>query len=164
MTNVRGLRGRGRLAGEPANPSSRGVREDVLQGLSPSDLQNQFYLGFFVWRGTTYRGNHEALIGNDLFQQVQQAFRRHNQGKYRKHEIAFRGLLSCAHDGCTVTAELKKGKYVYYRCSGYRGKCATPRFREEEMSDSTSRRHWRMTDNASTAKPKRSVSGWNRGL
>jgi len=34
-----------------------------------------------------------------------------------------------------VTAELKKGKYVYYRCSGYRGKCLLPRFREEQISE-----------------------------
>ena len=57
------------------------------------------------------------------------------QGKYGKHDIAFRGMLTCAHDDCTVTAELKKGKYVYYRCSGYRGKCDLPRFREEQISE-----------------------------
>jgi len=28
----------------------------------------------------------------------------------------------------------KKGKYVYYRCTGHRGKCDTPRFREQEIS------------------------------
>ena len=59
----------------------------------------------------------------------------YNKGKYGKHEMAFRGMLTCAHDDCTVTAELKKGKYVYYRCSGYRGKCDLPRFREQEISD-----------------------------
>ena len=30
---------------------------------------------------------------------------------------------------------MKKGKYVYYRCSGHRGKCATPRFTESEVSE-----------------------------
>jgi hypothetical protein len=59
----------------------------------------------------------------------------HHKGKYGKHDIAFRGMLTCAHDDCTVTAELKKGKYVYYRCSGYRGKCDLPRFREEQISE-----------------------------
>src|SRR5713226_8914532 len=34
----------------------------------------------------------------------------------------------------TITAERKKGKYVYYRSTGYRGKCDTPRFREQEIS------------------------------
>ena len=33
-----------------------------------------------------------------------------------------------------MTAELQKGKYIYYRCTGYRGKCCTPYFREEEIS------------------------------
>ena len=33
-----------------------------------------------------------------------------------------------------MTAEVQKGKYIYYRCSGYRGKCSTPYFREEEIS------------------------------
>jgi hypothetical protein len=55
--------------------------------------------------------------------------------KYSKHDIAFRGLLTCAHDNCTVTAELKKGKYVYYRCSGGRGPCDLPRFREQEIAE-----------------------------
>ena len=59
----------------------------------------------------------------------------YNKGKYRKHEVAFRGLLTCAHDHCTVTAERKKGKYVYYRCTGYRGKCELPRFREEQIAE-----------------------------
>jgi hypothetical protein len=49
--------------------------------------------------------------------------------------MAFRGMLTCAHDDCAVTAELKKNKYVYYRCTGYRGKCALPRFREEQISE-----------------------------
>jgi site-specific DNA recombinase len=44
-------------------------------------------------------------------------------------------LLTCVHDGCTVTAERKKGKYVYYRCSHGRGKCPLPYTREEALSD-----------------------------
>jgi site-specific DNA recombinase len=66
---------------------------------------------------------------------VQNVIHGYHKGKYRKQEIAFRGLLKCAHDDCTVTAELKKGKYVYYRCSGYRGKCPLPRFREQEIAE-----------------------------
>ena len=65
---------------------------------------------------------------------MQSVLRSHNKPKYGKQEIAFRGLLTCARDKCTITAERKKGKYVYYRCTGHRGKCDTPRFREQEMS------------------------------
>jgi hypothetical protein len=40
----------------------------------------------------------------------------------------------CAYDRCLVTAEIKKGKYTYYRCTGHRGKCDLPYFREEELA------------------------------
>jgi site-specific DNA recombinase len=33
------------------------------------------------------------------------------------------GLLKCALCGCTMTAEKKKGKYVYYRCTGFHAAC-----------------------------------------
>jgi site-specific DNA recombinase len=62
-------------------------------------------------------------------------FAGHNRPKYSKHDIAFRGLMNCAHDGCMLTGELKKQKYVYYRCTGNRGKCDLPRFREEELAE-----------------------------
>lgn len=43
-------------------------------------------------------------------------------------------MLTCAHDDCAVTGEIKKGRYVYYHCTDFRGKCALPRFREQEIS------------------------------
>jgi hypothetical protein len=32
-----------------------------------------------------------------------------NKPRYKKHDFAFRGLLTCAHDECSITAEIKKG-------------------------------------------------------
>ena len=97
-------------------------------------LNSRFYLGTFEWGGQTYRGTHVPLISTQLFDDVQRVMHGHNRGKYSKHDIAFRGMLTCAHDDCTVTGEVKKQKYVYYRCSGYRGRCDLPRFREEEIA------------------------------
>jgi site-specific DNA recombinase len=96
-------------------------------------LNNRFYIGQFEWSGGTYQGTQPIFIGCELYQQANSVLHGHNKPKYRKIDIAFRGMLTCAHDDCTVTAELKKNKYVYYRCSGYRGKCALPRFREQEI-------------------------------
>ena len=98
-------------------------------------LTNPFYRGQFSWGGKLYRGTHDIFIDVDLYARARAVLHGHNKPKYRKHEIAFRGFLRCAHDNCTITAELKKGKYVYYRCTGYRGKCATPRFTESEMGE-----------------------------
>ena len=36
--------------------------------------------------------------------------------------------------GCSITAE-KKGKYVYYRCTGFRGACGNTYVREERLAD-----------------------------
>jgi len=98
-------------------------------------LKNRFYLGYFVWQGIEYKGVHTAIISADSFAAAQAVFTGRNKPKYRKHNFAFAGLLTCAHDGCTVTTELQKGKYVYYRCSHGRGKCSLPYMREQDVSD-----------------------------
>ena len=98
-------------------------------------LQNRFYLGEFFWRGKQYNGSHPPIISRELFDSVQQVFNRANRPRRQKHEFAFTGLLQCAHDGCAITAEIKKHRYVYYHCTGFRGKCELPYFREEELAD-----------------------------
>jgi site-specific DNA recombinase len=75
-------------------------------------LKNRFYLGYFVWQGIEYKGTHQPMISAQLFDQVQDVFAGRNKPKHRKHAFAFSGLLKCAHDGCTVTAERQKGNYV----------------------------------------------------
>lgn len=57
---------------------------------------------------------------------MESVFTGFNKPKYRSVEIAFRGRMTCKHCGCAMTGERKKGKYVYYRCTGY----------QWEMSDS----------------------------
>jgi site-specific DNA recombinase len=97
-------------------------------------LKNRFYIGFFEWAGETYRGTHQLFIEPKTFQRVQEVLTGHNRPKYSKQEIAFRGLMTCAHDGCMLTGDVQKQKYVYYRCTGNRGKCDLPRFKEEVLS------------------------------
>src|SRR6266576_407526 len=96
-------------------------------------LKNPFYKGQFIWEDKLYNGTHAPLISAELFEQVQSVFRGHNKPKYRSHDFAFSGLLRCAYDNCTVTAEIKKNRYTYYHCTGYRGKCELPYFRAENL-------------------------------
>jgi site-specific DNA recombinase len=98
-------------------------------------LKNPFYIGRFLWRGVEYKGVHAPLISVELFQRVRDVFCGRNKPKYRKHQFAFAGLLQCAFDGCTVTTERQKARYIYYRCSHGRGKCSLPYMREEDLSD-----------------------------
>jgi hypothetical protein len=52
-----------------------------------------------------------------------------------KHDFAFSGFVRCGHCGCYFVDELKKQRYVYYHCTGHRGKCPEPYTREEAMQD-----------------------------
>src|ERR1700722_12158403 len=111
--------------------SEFGVR--MAKSYLDSLLKNPFYMGQFRWEDKIYQGTHTPLISAQLFQEVQGMFRGRHKPKYRKHELTLRGLLTCAYDNCKVTAEMKKGRYTYYRCTGFRGKCDLPYFREEEL-------------------------------
>ncbi len=97
-------------------------------------LKNPFYMGLFTWGGKSYSGTHKLFIKPHLFAEVQAVMTGGNRPKYSKREIAFRGLMKCAYDDCMVTGEIQKQKYVYYRCTGHRGKCPLPRFREEDIA------------------------------
>jgi site-specific DNA recombinase len=96
---------------------------------------NPFYTGQFNWGGRAYPGTHTPIITPELCARVHAVMHGLNKPKYRKRDVAFRGLLRCAHDKCVVTAEVKKEKYVYYRCSGGRGPCELPRFREQDIDE-----------------------------
>jgi site-specific DNA recombinase len=73
-------------------------------------LKNRFYVGFFEWAGETYVGTHALFVSPAMFAEVQAVLTGHNRPKYSKREIAFRGLMNCAHDGCMLTGGVKKGE------------------------------------------------------
>ena len=87
-------------------------------------LQNINYVGILKFKDVMYEGKHPALIEQDLFDKAQISFRKDNKPLYREnHDFAFAGLMTCAKCGCAVTAEIKKGRYIYYHCTGGKGKC-----------------------------------------
>ena len=104
-------------------------------------LRSRLYAGEFEWLGKVYQGSHEPVISKDLWYCVQDILDGRNK-KTRNaktgggvREFAFTGLISCGHCGCAVTAEIKKGKYIYYHCTGFRGKCPEKFVREEVLEE-----------------------------
>ena len=108
---------------------------DFPKGYLNKVLKNPFFKGQFWWDGKLYLGTHTPLVSVQCFERVQAVIRGHNKPHFRSREFAYRGLLTCAYDNCKVTAEIKKERYTYYRCTGFRGKCELPYFREEELGD-----------------------------
>ena len=96
-------------------------------------LRKRLYMGDFDWDGTTYRGTHEPLVTRECWERVQELLdaRAENKTRKLKHDFACTGLIHCGHCGCLLVGELKKGKYVYYHCTGNRGKCSERYARQE---------------------------------
>jgi site-specific DNA recombinase len=99
-------------------------------------LHNRLYTGEFNWNGHRYKGRHQPLVTKELWDRVQGILDGRNARKVRstKRDFAFHGLLNCGHCGCAMVGEMKKGRYIYYHCTGYKGKCTEPYVREEVVA------------------------------
>ena len=111
----------------------RGLHSSTLHLI----LRRRIYTGDFDWGGVIYEGKHEALVSRETWEGVQALFDRRAETKQHriKHDFAYTGFIRCGHCGCGLVGELKKQKYVYYHCTGYRGKCEEPYTREEIVQD-----------------------------
>ena len=98
-------------------------------------LRNRLYSGEFEWNGRVYQGKHQPLVTRDLWERVQGVLDGRHTKKHRrvKHDFAFSGLIACGHCGCSIVGEIKKQRYVYYHCTGYKGRCGEPYVREEVL-------------------------------
>jgi len=98
-------------------------------------LRRRLYCGEFEWNGRIYQGKHEPLVPPSIWLQVQGVLNGRHAGVVKtENDFAFAGLVTCGHCGCLAVAEVKKKKYVYYHCSGARGKCGEPYIREEALA------------------------------
>jgi len=98
-------------------------------------LTNRMYAGEFEWCGKIYQGKYEPLITKELWLRVQEVLGVRNAYKTRKtvNGFTYAGLVKCGHCGCSLVGEKKKKKYIYYHCTGFRGKCVEPYTREEAL-------------------------------
>lgn len=98
-------------------------------------LKNPFYVGQFRWKGAIYPGAHTPIVSQALFDRVQDMFQSHRRkaGKYRSRNFSFGGLLTCGKCGCSITAEIQKGRYTYYHCTNGRNNCRKDYCREEAL-------------------------------
>jgi site-specific DNA recombinase len=105
----------------------------VAKGTLESLLKNIFYTGDFMIKDKFFKGKHEPLITLEEYQATQRAFHKVNRPKQVKREFAFAGLLTCGHCGSAVSGQIKRGRYVYYHCTGAKGHCQEPYMREEKL-------------------------------
>jgi len=119
------------LYSEGLNNKGRAYSKPYLLNI----LKDVFYIGKFTYKGVIYQGRHEPIIDIDLYNTVQKMF---NQSKARSHDVQFNytGLIKCGYCGCRLTAELKKGRYIYYHCTGKRGgNCIKDYIRQDQIDE-----------------------------
>lgn len=87
-----------------------------------SMLKNPFYTGYYTVKqtGDFVRGNHSAIINDDVFEKVQEILKTKPKAP-RKHNLLFSRLLTCDACGHYLVGDVKEKKngkrYVYYRCT-----------------------------------------------
>lgn len=88
-------------------------------------LSNPIYCGLVHWNGETFPGQHDAIVPFELWEEVNEVMEgRGSRAGFGSLDFAYKGVFTCAHCGCAVTAEQKKGgRYIYYHCTGNRGRC-----------------------------------------
>ncbi len=115
----------------------RGTGKPVPRSTIHKVLRNRIYMGEFEWDGEILEGTHKPLVSRDLWEKVQDVIdgRRASKTRQVKHDFAFAGFIRCGHCGCAVVGEIQKQRYIYYHCTGYRGKCGEPYVREEVLEE-----------------------------
>lgn len=88
-------------------------------------LKNPFYYGMMRTGGKLYPHKYEPLISLNLFNKVHEVINSYNRQNFKRTNkpYVFRGLVKCQECGCSISPEIKKGKYVYYHCTNYHGNC-----------------------------------------
>ena len=88
-------------------------------------LKDTFYYGMVYSKkyNVSYSHRYHTLITEKTFYRCQSILtgRRVDRKTYATKEFIFKGLLRCAACKCAISGDIKKGKHIYYSCSGYRG-------------------------------------------
>ena len=86
----------------------------------------------FIYKGIQYKGNHEPIITRELWNAVQTKRKLAGSPRVIVHNFPYTNLIKCETCGCFLTAEIKKGKYIYYHCTGNKGgNCKRSYIRQE---------------------------------
>jgi len=104
---------------------SAGLSKPLSRSQINHILANPFYYGIMRYNGQLHPHKYKPLITKELFDTVQEVKASWNKKpfKYASKPFVYRGLLTCAHCGCRITFEIKKGKYIYGHCTNHYKNC-----------------------------------------
>ena len=119
-------------------------RPKITHSVLESMLKNVMYLGKLKCNGIIYQGNHPAIVSPSLFDKVQNAFRKVDKSRVRKHfDFLYPGIIKCETCGYAVCAEKQKKTNIYYRCNHYDKTCTNTVYLTEKEITFSLRWHLR---------------------
>lgn len=102
-------------------------------------LSNPFYIGRFVYNGKEHKGRHDAIVSEELFDQVQAILKAHNKSgeRDRQHPHHLKGTIFCNDCGHRQVYSRHKGNggtYEYFLCPlNQRRDCSNGYHRVDEV-------------------------------
>jgi len=114
--------------------------QKVAKSQIESIIKNPFYCGMMRTKYGLAEHHYKPIITPALYQQAQDIAAGYHKKPCKRISEPFilRGLISCAHCGCTVTPEIHKKRYIYYSCTNAKGICKKVYIREEPLVESLS--------------------------
>lgn len=109
--------------------------KEVVPSLIHRMLRDKFYIGIMSPKGIEKPHKYPPIVPKPLFDKVQSILDSHNKKPFKINSKPFtlKGLIKCDKCGCAISPEVQKGKYIYYSCSNYKGKCKRLFVKEEDL-------------------------------
>lgn len=106
--------------GLKSKPNNKRIVKAVVHRL----LTNPTYYGVILNKGVLYEGKHQPLITKDVFDKVQDVLSGKRVCGKTPRVFLYRDFLTCGECGCKLTADIKKGKHIYYYCTNGKDHCS----------------------------------------
>lgn len=86
-------------------------------------INNPVYYGIIESAGKFFNAIHQPLVTKELFDKCQSVSGNKSRPRAKTKGFMLSGFITCKNCSCAITAEIKKGKYIYYHCTNGRGNC-----------------------------------------
>lgn len=99
-------------------------------------LKNPFYMGEFMYNGKRYFSTqYTPIITKELYYEVQSIIEGNSGGRKVEHDFLYSNMVKCSECGCYLVGDIKKGKYIYYRCMGRKCNLKKGKYLKEKTID-----------------------------
>ncbi|MDN5248223.1 MAG: recombinase family protein [Wolbachia endosymbiont of Tyrophagus putrescentiae] len=119
MTNVaKELNEKGYRTKESKGEKGKEFKKATVRGI----LTNATYIGFVIHKGTLYKGKHEAIIDEELWNKAKENIRTREHIAAKREVVLLKGLMRCYECDAAMQPTYTKKKnreYRYYVCGKY---------------------------------------------